>query len=66
MLRNSISNDPRLQELPGNSYIQKLKTWAEQEHLRMDFDVQFQGFTSDIRTVTFWNPAATVAQANAS
>ena len=64
-LRNSISSDGCLEDLPGTSYIQKLKAWAERERLLMDFDLCFAGFTSEIRTVTFWNPRQTVAQAEA-
>jgi hypothetical protein len=43
-------------DLPGDSHVQKLEAWAQQQHLLMDFDVRFAGFTSEIRSFTFWNP----------
>jgi hypothetical protein len=59
-LRNSISSEACLVDVPGKSDIQKLRAWAERQGLLMDFDLHFAGCTSEIRTVTFWNPRQTV------
>ncbi len=64
-LRGSVSSDGCLEDVPGKNLIQKLKAWAEQQGLLMDFDVQFSGCTSHIHTVTFWNNPQTNGRAYA-
>jgi hypothetical protein len=54
-LRRSITHESDLKDLPGGSPIQKLSSWAEGQGLLMDFDLSFEGFSSAIRTITFWN-----------
>ncbi len=54
-LQSSLPDEPSLQDIPGKSDFQKLKTWAERQDLLLDFDVQLVGFTASIRTVTFKN-----------
>ncbi len=56
-LRSFIPNEPKLQDVPGRTDIQKLQAWAERQGLLMDFDLELVGFTTEIRTVTFSNPA---------
>jgi hypothetical protein len=66
-LSSTISIEGGLEDLPGKNEVQKLEAWAEREGLFMDFDVEFSGCTSHIRTVTFWNnPHAVRARAAAA
>lgn len=52
-LINSIYTEGGLQDIPGESDIQKLRAWADRQSLYMDFDLESKGFT--ISTITFWN-----------
>jgi hypothetical protein len=54
-LRRLIPHERGLENAAGGSDIQKLKTWAEGQNLLMDFELEFVGFSSAIRTVTFWS-----------
>jgi len=53
-MRNFISHQEGLENIPGKSEMDKLKTWAESESLLMDFELEEQGFTTGIRRVTFF------------
>ncbi len=55
ILRSRLSIEGALQLLNGQSDLDKLKTWAEGHGLLMDFEVEMGGFTSEVRSVTFWN-----------
>ncbi len=65
ILWKSISKDGSFEDLPGTSPIKKLQAWAQGEGLLMDYDMQFEGYISEIRSVTFSNPTHAVAKTNA-
>lgn len=54
-IRRSISREADLKSVPGASDLQKLGAWAEGQGLRMDFEYEFAGFSSGIRSITFYN-----------
>ena len=64
-LRNVIPNEVCLRGIPGRSELQKLRAWAERQGLRMDFDLNFKSFISEISSVTFRDPAYKHGHANA-
>ncbi len=56
-IRTRISGEGCLQNVPGKSDLEKLKTWAQNSGMLMDFDVELNDIVSDIRSVSFWpNP----------
>lgn len=57
-LRRGLSREGGLEFVPGRSEIEKLQSWAEELDLLMDYDVELQSFTSEVRTVTFSSPRA--------
>lgn len=63
-IKTLISREGALGNAPGKSDIQKLQHWAKTQGLLMDFEVDYEGFSSQIRTVTFWNDAGQAAAEN--
>ncbi len=54
-IRRPVSDELCLQNLPGDSDVERLKVWAQRQGLLMDFEVEVGGFSSEIGAVTFWN-----------
>lgn len=62
-IRSYVFRDGSLVNYPGDNNMQKLNAWANSEGLVMGFDMEFGGFSSEIRSVTFWNPEHAYASA---
>ncbi len=61
-LRSRLCHEGALQLLAGQSDLEKLKTWAEEHGLLMDFEVDLSGFSSEVRSVTFSNDGQATIQ----